>query len=260
MVHQVVFLDLDGTLVGDVKYVLCMWEFANKLGRGRSMNAVKADIAKILKLGLLRPNLTEFVTQASPRCQFFIYTASERKWAECLVSCIEKVINFKFHRPLFCRENCLIELGEKGSIKKSLNHVMPRALKTLSNKNIHNICRLPVIIDNAKVIVSGEMRSWIPVPTYRHIQIVDVLRHVDVSVLYECESKVHKILKHYEIVSSRQHPHGVTTNTLANYYNELAKAIASTRQSNTHDDNTFIRLLGMVALEGIPFPQKRITL
>ena len=81
-------------------------------------------------------------------CNFYIYTASEKKWAEKEISIIEKSLNIKFSRPIFTRNDCLLIKSEDGSnlLKKSVENIKKKI--RVKNPEILIIDDNNVYIDN----------------------------------------------------------------------------------------------------------------
>lgn len=135
-------LDLDGTIVGDVKNQVLLYEL-----KSANVNIVY-NIQKSFDAGLIRPYFDVFVKNTKnrlPNAEFFIYTASEDRWANTIVTAIEKHISFKFNRPIFSRRHCV-------HMRKNLNMILPSIKRTL-RKNYPNL-RLEnriMIVDNNEV-------------------------------------------------------------------------------------------------------------
>jgi len=81
----------------------------------------------------------------------FVYTASEKTWANKEIAIIEKQNNIKFNRPIFTRDNCIID--KNGMIKKSVNKIIPHLLKTMKVKKDYDISKKLLIIDNNPTFV-----------------------------------------------------------------------------------------------------------
>lgn len=79
-------LDLDGTIIGDCIYQCELYKIGLILGK----LGIKIKTSEILeeyyteKSKLIRPNFTYFYNTMKENyssCEFYIYTASEKKWA-----------------------------------------------------------------------------------------------------------------------------------------------------------------------------------
>ncbi len=128
MNDYVFIIDLDGTIIGDCVYQAEIYKISLILNKLR----IKIKINEILeqsykeKTKLIRPYFKLFLEKMRkiyPSSYFYIYTASEKKWAEKELMIIEKVLNFKFNRPLFTRNDCLIyKRDDKIDLKKSIEN------------------------------------------------------------------------------------------------------------------------------------------
>jgi|694.fasta_scaffold05438_20 hypothetical protein len=124
----VFILDLDGTIIGDCIYqceIYKIYMILAKLG-------IKIKINEILencyneKSKLIRPYFSLFINKMNEyykNPQFYIYTASEKKWALKEIGIIEKNLNIKFNRPIFTRNDCI---NVKEHYKKSIETIKKR--------------------------------------------------------------------------------------------------------------------------------------
>ena len=122
-----------------------------------------------------------------PNVEFFVYTASDDKWANYIVRVIEHVINTKFNRRIFSRSDCIFN-PQKGTFMKSINKLKPELLKLLKNKyklksnfefkHIH-------LIDNNYVLNEEESLKLIKCPDYSATINIDTLRSVPLDIIQE---------------------------------------------------------------------------
>lgn len=174
----VVFLDLDGTLVGDITPLIAQWDITKRFNP-KNLKHAQASITTCLKYGFLRPHLLSFIDSLRNKevpVEYFIYTASEKKWALYLVSCIEKAMDLKFNRPVLTRSDCIIRNKE---CYKSLTLAVSKIQKSMFSK-YHQMVYINdcVLIDNNRVLLPEESLRWIKCPTYAFRSEYDVLRHV----------------------------------------------------------------------------------
>ena len=137
-------LDWDGTIAGRVDYqsqryslqqVLRKYGYAYGKNGGANGNAIPAAFQP--GHGLIRPYIVDFMDAVrritNGNCYFFIYTASERRWATQEISWMERTHNVRFARPIFARDNCVVDSG--GNYRKSLKKIWPRILRVVTKNN-----------------------------------------------------------------------------------------------------------------------------
>lgn len=161
-------LDLDGTIIGDCTYQVMLHnidEISKKHKVKCSANNIMTD-SYSTDSKLIRPFFKYFITNIkkyNPNSHFFVYTASEKTWAQKEINMIEKTHSIKFNRPLFTREDCIID--SFGQYKKSVKKILPRIAKSVKSKqngiNKNNI----LIIDNNAVFIDY-LTNFILCPTY----------------------------------------------------------------------------------------------
>lgn len=182
------FIDIDGTMIGDVSPQVYEWDIVSKYEIAK-LGQLKKNVSSQLANGLLRKGLATFLDFLKARhsqegCEFFVYTASDTKWANFIVPCIETVIGQKFNRPLFTRPNCI--RGQSGDFKKSLSHIMPAVARKIRVKygesEVVDMNRC-VLVDNNRVLIKPEEARLILCPTYGYIDLYDVLRLLSEDVL-----------------------------------------------------------------------------
>lgn len=180
----VLFVDIDGTLIGDVTPQVCEWELIMTHDPSK-LPMFRNHLIEVLRVGLLRPNIADFLSSLrDKRIEFFIFTASDTHWANFLVPCIEKVIDFKFNRPIFTRSQCI---SANMDLNKSLDKVLPTVTKKLKLKysgvSEKALKQRIAIIDNNNVLIQSEMQRCINCPTYDFTYYYDVLSRFDIKTL-----------------------------------------------------------------------------
>lgn len=182
-------LDLDGTIIGDCLYQVLINNIDNIL----KQNLLKTNYKNMLsdcysdKMKLLRPYFIYFmkhITQYNPLSQFYIYTASEKSWANKEVGFIEKTNNVKFNRPIFTRDDCIVD--SYGMYKKSVEKILPKILK--NNKGIKINKKNILIIDNNKVFIDY-FSNIIICPSYEYIKFCDLSQKFDNDILNNLKLK-----------------------------------------------------------------------
>jgi hypothetical protein len=95
--NNVFIIDLDGTIIGDCIYQTDIYKIGlilRKLGFKIKINDILEDHYNE-KTKLIRPYFLNFITtikKTIPNSYFYIYTASEKKWAEKEIKIIEKIL------------------------------------------------------------------------------------------------------------------------------------------------------------------------
>jgi hypothetical protein len=225
----VLFIDVDGTLIGDISPQVCEWEILSKFDKFK-LRAFKAHLIDTLVNGLLRPHIADFLMDVKKKydhVEFFVYTASNTSWANFLIPCIEKAINMQFQRPYFTRNNCLFKNSE---VQKSLDCVLPvvtRRLRTaypnMNNKMMKN--RIG-IIDNNNVLVRGETHRCIKCPTYSFVYYYDVLGKMELSTLMKRYVEISEILSNYGLFPRISAKSSFSFRAfLTNYHQKLAECV-----------------------------------
>ncbi len=135
-----IVLDLDLTIIGDVKLLLALNRIYCKFYDHDEWFFTEDDFIELLKDGLLRPGFKEFIEKLYKRSIIIIYTLSNRVWAEFVVKCIKKHIGIDFVSVLLTEEDTVD--GFKS---------IPVALKQLSENNINiDASKILVVDDNPK--------------------------------------------------------------------------------------------------------------
>ena len=173
----VLLIDLDNTIIGNItpqinEYYLIK-DINNKLKK-INKNVIKYNTKLLhedLEKYIIRPNFSKFLRNINKydNIELFIYTASENSWANYIIKQIEKVVNYKFNRPIFTRNNLVI--NEKGKYKKSINFIKPFIIKSLKKKKKYNLYNIKYIalIDNLRnVLVEKDKLIKCPEFNYRH--------------------------------------------------------------------------------------------
>jgi len=162
--NYIFIIDLDGTLIGDCVYqceIYKIYLILNKLG-------IKIKINEILeehyteKSKLIRPYFTYFINKMReyfPNSYFYIYTASEKKWAEKEISIIEKNLNIKFDRPIFTRTHCSTVIKDDKMIYMKSIELIKKKIK-INNAEIIIIDDNEVYIDNTNKLIKCKIYNY----------------------------------------------------------------------------------------------------
>lgn len=168
----IIIIDIDGTIIGDIRPQVLLYEINYAIKKiDKKFNILNnKDFDNKLEKGIIRPYFAKCLKklkEQNDNIEYFIYTASDKKWATFLVPHIEKIIDIKINRPIFTREHCD---SINNSLQKSLTKVTPSIIKTLKKKykslNKNNIENHILIIENAHVYESKDISKIIICPTY----------------------------------------------------------------------------------------------
>jgi len=177
----VFLIDLDGTIIGDCSYQCDIYNIQNMMKN--NLKIFKSDKAKcetILKNSynknslLIRPYFNVFMNMIKkiyPNSYIFVYTASEKEWAYKEINIIEKENNIKFNRPIFTRDNCIID--KNGNIKKSVGKIMPMIKKTMKINKNYDISKSLLIIDNNNTFIDY-LDNFLLCPSYNYIKFINL--------------------------------------------------------------------------------------
>ena len=180
----VLLIDIDGTIQGDISPQVQEYTLIKKLGLKKyNTKLLLEDYAK----GLMRPKFVDFIDAYKEKnigVELFLYTASEPRWAKCIVPVIEKAVGFKFNRPIFTRNHCDMSKNKH----KSLDLIAKPLSRAISKKHgvrVSNdaIKKCSFLIDNNFVL--QEESHLIKCPTYDRVVHIDPLRQLDNSEIYK---------------------------------------------------------------------------
>ena len=193
---NIIILDLDGTIIGDIMFQSVLYEISRATNQ-KSFFTTK-DLQEKLKNGIIRPHFKRFIQNVDRYCsniEFYIYTASDKKWANFIIPLIEKSINFKFNRPIFTREDCL--LTNNTEIKKCVKHISKKLITSLKKKysriNFNNI----LIIDNLRVYKSNGDKHLVVCPTYNFKYPENIPAVIKLDDYVQHHTTIHQILSRY---------------------------------------------------------------
>jgi hypothetical protein len=151
--------------------------------------------------GIIRPYFKSFFKELSDHgVEIFIYTASEKKWAEFIVKQIEISVGIKFNRPLFTRNNCQYTGGE---YMKKIGFVKPMVLKSLNKKyntRFSSDFRNRIIaIDNRRVYFPEDEKYLVLCNTYKYKIPENIPCIIRKPVFERYHNVINNMLSHYFI-------------------------------------------------------------
>jgi hypothetical protein len=150
-------LDWDGTIAGKVDYQSTAFTIRNTLKRyGYKTNVATIPKAFRPSSKLIRPGFASFLKamkQFYPEVYFFIYTASEKQWANTEIAWVEKAHDIKFQRPIFTRDDCIQD--GSGNYRKSLMRIFPRICRAISRQRPLTKQEREYILHNQVIIIDN---------------------------------------------------------------------------------------------------------
>lgn len=170
MKPNIFLIDLDGTIIGDISPQVVMWELSKKCAKAVPIKHNNVALQEKLKNGIVRPHFIDFMKYLqSIDALVYVYTASEKSWANFVISQIEHAYNVKFERPIFTRMNCSLEYKE---YKKSLHFITKQLEKAIRKRHASHfqvfgdVKSHVTIIDNTNVYHHHDQSSLVVCPTY----------------------------------------------------------------------------------------------
>lgn len=161
MLPYIVVLDWDGTIAGKVDYQ-CYRHTLKECYKKFNLKYKKDDtipLAFYPNSNLIRSDIVSFIKDLQKHYNnniyFFIYTASEKVWANTEIKWVEQTHGITFQRPIFTRDDCI---NYSGAYKKSIEKIYPRIMRSIK-QSLTKIQKMEVlnkqflIIDNNRVYV-----------------------------------------------------------------------------------------------------------
>ena len=155
----VFILDWDGTIAGRVDYQSQQFVLHSVLKQSgfKPVKQHKIPPAFFPNAKLIRPGLASMMKALQKmydnKAYFFIYTGSEKSWAQQEVAWVEQTHNIKFMRPLFTRDDCIIDSG--GNVRKSLKKIWPRIMRVVAQNHQMTARDRTVILQNNVMIIDN---------------------------------------------------------------------------------------------------------
>jgi len=234
-----IVLDIDGTIIGDISLQVCEWEILSKF-HPKKLRQLRQSLIQQLQQGMLRSGLSDFlsaVKKENEHTEFLVYTASEEKWAQFLIPCIEAACGYKFGRPIFTRKDCV---HVTRNITKSLSKISSKIIKSYKSKypairSSKSVVKNMIMIDNNNLLCSKECNRCIECPTYSFLYPYNVLQHVDEGIIIKNYPTIANILERYDMFPSSQHVDSLGYfGMMSAYYGQLARVMKTKASSVKH--------------------------
>ena len=167
----VLILDIDGTLIGDISPQVMLYDIVKEMKKNKgNVTFDNNDLIYKLKNGVFRPNFKEFIDTLNGHfasLELFIFTASQKQWANFLIKVIEKAYNIRFNRPIFTRDDCT---NINHEYIKNLTKIKARILKSLKKKypslTLQDMNNRLLMIDNNRVFHDNDLDKVLICPSY----------------------------------------------------------------------------------------------
>lgn len=163
-----------------------------------NMKIDNKELIEKLRHGIIRPHFENFcksIKNYFPHIEFFIYTASESRWANFIIKHIEKTIDFKFNRPIFTRDDCKFINND---FQKNIENIIPKLKKSLYRKwgKIH-IKNNYLLIDNNMVYHNSNINNLLICPTYDYKYLENIPKYISHKIFLTSWKTIHSILNKY---------------------------------------------------------------
>lgn len=223
----VIIIDLDGTIIGDITPQIMSFEVAKALKTsGAKVSYDTGDLKMKLGSGIIRPHFETFIKSLSSvmNIEFFVYTASEKTWAELVIKSVEAVAGIKFNRPIFTRNYCIQQDRE---YKKGLGFVRSHILRALKKKygvlfTSKDLTSNMLIVDNNNVYARADYKHLVLCPTYSFRVPENVVANINIDMFKKYHSVVNSILKKYIHLSGTSDYHQFEKEFYSYYVDVLA--------------------------------------
>jgi hypothetical protein len=185
LLPYVFVIDLDGTIVGRVDFQSQQFVLYNTLKQSgfKPVRQNKIPAAFYPNAKLVRPGLRQFMgalhEHYNGKAYFFVYTGSEKTWANQEISWIEKTHGIKFMRPIFTRDDCTVDNG--GNVRKSLTKIWPRvtrALPAMTPKERTFVFEHQTIIIDNNAVFLDHTEKLLVCPTYNFSHLENMLHGI----------------------------------------------------------------------------------
>lgn len=185
----VFILDWDGTIAGKVDFqshAFTIRTALRKLGYKTSGSQQHPPKAFNPSSKLIRPGFASFMKGmrdmfGAENVHFFIYTASDRVWANQEIQWVERAHGIRFERPIFTRDDCTAD--SSGTYRKSIMRIWPRICRklqlTAKNAKDYVLHNQLIVIDNNAVYTDLQDRLLL-CPDYSYAvfeHLLDIIPH-----------------------------------------------------------------------------------
>lgn len=202
----ILIFDLDGTIIGNVMPQIVMHDITEDFKKAGGKHTYKSkDFQNVLSNGLIRPYFLEFMKRIKEKkmnIECFVYTASEKQWANYVIRQIETSLQIKFNRPIFTRNECIVRDKD---VSKSLYRIVPNIIRSLKKKHplltTRNIWSQMLVIDNSPVYPDDkEKKLLLLCPSYEYYYLENFPQYIPHIEYNKHQDILQKLTyKHYNI-------------------------------------------------------------
>lgn len=181
-------IDIDGTMVGNVNFQVQQYSLHTSLKKYGFKPTKQHPIPPAFhpNAKLVRPGFGAFIKTMekfyNDNVYFFVYTASEKQWANQEIGWIEKTHGIKFARPIFTRDDCIVDSA--GNYRKTIARIFPRIARviakntTLSNKDKHHILENQLLIIDNNAVYTDRIDKLLLCPDYNYAVFENLLHGI----------------------------------------------------------------------------------
>lgn len=247
----VLFLDLDGTVVGDVMHLVAERAILGQFSPSAAVfKQMKTSHVSRMKYGVIRPRFDSFLRRVelcnkdpsrSRHIELFLYTAGEDAWAAYIVSVIEAALGYVFNRPIFSRKHC--KPGPDGAFFKQLAPLFPVVVTCLRRKGytltVASLEGRVALVDNNPTVIrtTTDRVRLITCKTYAFVLAFDVLRLVDIDVLQARYEQIASLLTSLGLYPEGREKDAGTPRSCRHFLRVYYSTLTSRLRKSTRADN-----------------------
>ena len=247
----IIVFDVDGTLIGDIRPQLVLYEmysaFKKKDSKVANSFLKASEFRNSLARGIIRPHVGKFIKkmqQTYEDVEFYIYTASEKKWAQFLIPHLEKCLNIKFKRPLLTRDNCI---WHNNDLHKKINIIYDCISKKRKTSNFEDKI---LIIDNNENVYGSDQKHVLLCNTYDMCKLENMMCYIDEPIYLKHRDIIIDVLSKYIPELKKSGDFYQFQKTYYVYY--LKKLEETGRRNALHEkDKFFLYLANLIVYKNI---------
>jgi hypothetical protein len=252
MSKPIFILDVDNTIIGDIKPQVNELNLIENLKLSQK-KLYRQNLISDLKNGIIRPFFIDFINFCKEnKIPIFIFTASTKEWINYLLPIIEKIINYKFERPIFTRQHMIkkpLEMICNDLIIKSINHIKPSIYKTLKKKYSYDKSNTIIYMIDNRIDNILEKKYVLHCKSYNFLLPTNLIRSLTEEQKYIYKNRISKYLYNKEF----DYTH-LMIKIYSEYLNDLKLSIINNRIKN---DNYWKLLTIMIKQKNIILNRKK---